>query len=322
VRNSLEIAGFHGWAFSDQDIDPVTSIPSKTTYCVGLAALLSLTAPAVAHSFGAPAGRSGAPGETTCGQCHTSYPLNTGSASFQVLLPSHWQPGEQVPVTVGFFNSRTTTHGFQITARTPAGTTAGFFQPVDGNTQTLTPGSWQTHTSVGITRSWWTFLWNPPDAAHASVTFYVAGNEASGDGTNLGDFIYTISRTIPVFPLTRLGTPRVGATISLELNAPGDAGLGYVIGASLERYGLALPDGRPVPLQSDPLLVLSLLGYPGFRNFRGGLDTAGHAVATADLPNDQNLVGIAFHFAGLTLDGAAPSGVRTVTNGQAVTLEL
>lgn len=300
----------------------MTSTLPRTTVLLALAALLTLAASVPAHSFGAPAGRSGAPGETTCGQCHTSYPLNSGSASFQVLLPSHWQPGEQIPVTIGFFNSRTTTHGFQITARTPGGTTAGFFQSLDNSTQTLTPGSWQTHTGLGTTRSWWTFLWHPPATPDGPVTFYVAGNEASGDGTNLGDFIYTISRTVPIFPLVRIGTPRIGTTITLELNVPGDAGLGYIMGASLERYGLSLPDGRPVPLSPDPLLVLSLSGYPGFQNFIGGLDTAGHATASAALPNDQNLVGIAFHFAALTLDGAAPSGVRTITNGQAATLEL
>jgi hypothetical protein len=40
------------------------------------------------------------------------------------------------------------------------------------------------------------------------VTFYVAGNAANGDGSNNGDFIYTLSRAVPFYvaPLQTVAT--------------------------------------------------------------------------------------------------------------------
>ena len=40
------------------------------------------------------------------------------------------------------------------------------------------------------------FSWTAPEPETSSVTFYVAGNAANGDGSFVGDWIYTQVRTL------------------------------------------------------------------------------------------------------------------------------
>ena len=149
-----------------------------------------------AYSSGPPDGRTGSPvdGKTCNDDCHTSYPLNAGTAVFSISGPAIYTSGETLNMTVSFGSSNTAKHGFELSALDANNNHVGTFSNVDSNTQTIN-GNYIKHTSAGSSQSGnaiWNVQWTAPTSeVQNPVTFYVAGNEANGDSTNQGDYIYT-----------------------------------------------------------------------------------------------------------------------------------
>ncbi len=155
-----------------------------------------------AFSSGPPPGNTGAPGETTCTNCHIA---NPGNGQFTIIAPASYTPGQTYPITVRHQTADPTRKrwGFQLTSL--AGTTPAVnFTILDGNSfiqdgndgrkyveQTLV-GSFGNQMNVAF----WTFNWTAPPSNLGAVTLYAAGNQANNDGTPDGDQIYTATATI------------------------------------------------------------------------------------------------------------------------------
>ena len=145
------------------------------------------------------AGRTGAPNDIcngfTCNvtPCHYSYGLNTGKATFSITAPSAYEKGKTTNIVVKFTNSNTSLHGFEITAMDTTNTKVGTFTSADDTTQTESyRDQYAAHTTIGTAESSWTIQWSAPsENVSGPITFYAAGNEANGDGTSEGDYIYT-----------------------------------------------------------------------------------------------------------------------------------
>jgi len=150
------------------------------------------------------AGRTGAPNDIcndfTCNitPCHYSYGLNTGKAAFSITAPSTYEKGKTTNIVVEFVNSDTSLHGFEITAVDTTNTKVGTFTSTDETTQTESYRyQYAAHTTIGTAESSWTVQWSAPsENVSGPITFYAAGNEANGDGTSEGDYIYTETATI------------------------------------------------------------------------------------------------------------------------------
>jgi hypothetical protein len=122
-------------------------------------------------------------------------------------------------------------------------------------------------------------------------------------------------------PLNGNGDARPGNPYFLDLDVPSAPGLAYVLAGSLGvRPGLALADGRTIPLNLDPVLILSLVDPFTFQNFQSTLDPVGHATATFHVPQIPALTGQRFYFAFVLLDAAAPLGIRLVSNPWGVSI--
>jgi len=145
------------------------------------------------------AGRTGAPNDIcngfTCNvtPCHYSYGLNAGKAAFSITAPSTYEKGKTTNIVVEFANSDTSLHGFEITAMDTTNTKVGTFTSTDDTTQTESyRNQYAAHTTIGTAESSWTVQWSAPsENVSGPITFYAAGNEANGDGTSEGDYIYT-----------------------------------------------------------------------------------------------------------------------------------
>src|SRR3990167_8912878 len=155
-----------------------------------------------AYSGGPPDGRTGSPADSlqTCNDtgCHNNYALNSGSAAFSISAPSSYTLGETLSISISFSNSSTAKHGFELSALDTNNNHVGIFSSVDGDDNTQTSnGDYIKHTSAGSSQSGnasWNVQWTAPTSeVQNPVTFYAAGNEANGDGTNQGDYIYTIT---------------------------------------------------------------------------------------------------------------------------------
>lgn len=154
-------------------------------------------------SSGAPAGRTGAPGDLTCadGGCHVSNAVNSGDGSVVIEAPATFEMGSPVELVVRTSKPGAARFGFQITVRDAQGAMSGSFEVTDG-TQFADFGlatAYLTHAASAPRASdtyEWTIRWIPPSEQATDVTFYAAGNAANGDDTSFNDFIYTTSKEV------------------------------------------------------------------------------------------------------------------------------
>src|SRR3989304_75972 len=163
-----------------------------------------------AWSTGPEAYRAGAPGDKgTCKAdgCHDSFPLDSGNARFSITGPTSFTPGETIKLKVSFNSSSGKLRGFEMTATDTNDNQIGKFKAIGKTTQVIPPkdyrglkkedkGTYIEHTLSGNKKKRWKVKWIAPAKATGTVTFYAAGNEANGDGTTTGDYIYTTTLEI------------------------------------------------------------------------------------------------------------------------------
>jgi len=162
-------------------------------------------------------------------------------------------------------------------------------------------------------------------AADAAGNAYVTGETLSSGQTfpvtvgpdltynGLGDgFVAKVSL---LDDLSASGPPRPGGTITLSLVAVEARGLPYQLGTSLGAGPIPI-DTRQIGLDPDALFLLSIVGaWPGiFSRYGGVIDSKGQAQAAIHIPNIPALIGVRLHSAFVTLDTAAPSGIRSISN--------
>ena len=111
-----------------------------------------------------------------------------------------------------------------------------------------------------------------------------------------------------------MGTPRLGATVTLNLAAIVAHGLRYQLGTSLGAGPIKV-GARAIGLSVDGLLEISVGGlWPHiFQGYSGILDGQGTATARIKLPNVTGLVGTKLFSAFVTFDPTWPLGLRSIS---------
>jgi len=115
--------------------------------------------------------------------------------------------------------------------------------------------------------------------------------------------------------LTGSGTTRPGGQVDFSLTATDDVGLVYHVGTSLGTGPIPI-DSRWLNLSPDDLLRVTVTDlWPWiFSGYRGVIDAQGQAQAAIHIPNVPALIGVRLHSAFVTLDPAAPSGIRSISD--------
>ena len=173
--------------------------------------------PLIVHAFreGPPPRKTGAPGDSTCLDCHIG-PRTDNSPNLNVTFPNGltYTPGTKQKLAVVVSISNVEAWGFEMTARLASDTThaqAGSFSPVDGNTQVIcengsprgsggcpasAPVEFIEHTLPGTQNNTFTFDWTPPASDAGNVEIYVAANASTGPapaGANINLKHYTLT---------------------------------------------------------------------------------------------------------------------------------
>lgn len=114
--------------------------------------------------------------------------------------------------------------------------------------------------------------------------------------------------------LSGIGTPRPGATVTMNLAAIEARGLPYQMGTSIG-IGPIKVDTRKIGLSVDGLLEISVGGkWPHvFKGYSGMLDSQGKASAKIVIPNAAVLVGQKLYSAFVTIDPSWPSSIRSIS---------
>jgi len=198
----------------------------RTLRLLAAGALMLVAGTALAYSTNPPDARTGAPGENTCTQCHSTFPLNSGSGEITLAgFPAEYDPGASYDVTVVLSDPDASRWGFELTLLDAAGDSAGDLILTDGGTQASSSGSrdYVKHNSsgtyAGTTGSaGWDFTWTAPAAGAGELTLYVAGNGANNNGGTSGDRIYASG--FATTELTGVGVGDVPVAFQLLGNAP------------------------------------------------------------------------------------------------------
>ena len=192
-----------------------------------------------AFSTGPPAGYTHAPGELDCSDCHTTPVQSAGTITLNT--PQNYTPGQTYDITVTHATADPTRirWGFELTALDASDEKAGVLVPSDDLTQVVNnqgpfpSRQYIEHTQKGTfagqqNGAHWTFKWTAPTEDVGPVTFYVAGNQANGDGNSSGDNIYfTFSNalfqppapdySVSVAPTSRTFTQNGGTTYNVTV---------------------------------------------------------------------------------------------------------
>ena len=164
---------------------------------------------------------TGAVGESTCLQCHTSHKLNEGRSlggSFEIMgIPEKYEAGKAYILTIQISHPKQSRWGFELSARSADhGAQANRLTPADSNTQVKQDSGvlYIMHTRVGtrmdLVEGSFSFEWVAPEASAGMILFNAAGNAANGNGEPTGDYIYTASG---------FSVPAAGATEITEQTA-------------------------------------------------------------------------------------------------------
>lgn len=194
----------------------LTLMFKRLLYAVALVvavALVMIPDAAMTNSGGAPALRTGAPGESTCASsfCHDSFGLNTGSGSVEILLPNNYSSGEVIEVQVKVAEEGARRFGFEVTAKDAAGSDAGTFTLSNSEIRFASgQAGYITHSPAARVNNekTWMVQWTAPDVSTGDITFYATGNAADGNGSRSGDQIYSTSVMM---------SPASGVTVEDEL---------------------------------------------------------------------------------------------------------
>lgn len=150
------------------------------------------------NQAGSPGGKTGAPGDATCTQCHSGT-VQSGSGFNVVTLTSGGTPVTEylpnttyeVTVTMSTNNAK---NGFEIVALKPGNTMAGTFAITNTtHTKTIVSGGKTrvTHKLAGTDLNTWSFNWTSPATNVGAVTFYLATNQTNSNSDDTGDVIRT-----------------------------------------------------------------------------------------------------------------------------------
>lgn len=155
---------------------------------------------------GGKSGKTGAPGENNCVQCHSGSAVNAGvgSVSLNTGISGGYALGQVYNMSVAVNQTGISLFGFSIVALDANGASVGTFTAgTDNHIENLTIGGnsrqYLTHnTNGGATPNAHTFnfTWAAPSGDAGEITFYVSANAANGNGGTSGDFIYTTSTAV------------------------------------------------------------------------------------------------------------------------------
>lgn len=182
---------------------------------VSFAGWLPMTGRSEASASGPSPSFTGAPLESNCTACHSTFKVNSGTGGVVISgLPQNYLPGQQIPITVTVNDASGVLYGFQLTAVDQSGAKVGEFvipepspSPGVATMQVVTgfvngqERKYIEHTIQGVTPSTfgtrsWQFNWTAPERRVGKLGFYAAGNAANSDSSSDGDQIYTTAKHV------------------------------------------------------------------------------------------------------------------------------
>jgi len=171
--------------------------------------LLGAGRTACGYEDGAPPGHTGGFGEPDCSVCHADSDPNPADGTLQVEgLPDRVLAHSAYELAVVLKHAELRVGGFQLAVRSSDGKPSGQLVSLSDRTRVMEEAGqvYLQHTKEGLHpqadgTARWVFRWIAAGVA-GSVYLHVAANAANDDISALGDYIFTLERTVaPEAPL-------------------------------------------------------------------------------------------------------------------------
>jgi hypothetical protein len=178
---------------------PGVAMHRKIRFAAFLIALIWVLS--IAWSGNPPNGRTGAPGDGLCSDCHSqTNPPQDGNISVDFPLTINANQTYSLIVTVNNPNGLADLAGFQMTVLNSNDQKAGTLSNPSANSVVTPSNSREYHehnpaqSFPGNNMVTWTVDWIAPSGPNMdAITFYAAGIVANGNGNNSGDLFATIT---------------------------------------------------------------------------------------------------------------------------------
>jgi hypothetical protein len=252
----------------------VTAIASSALFLMSNGPVIAVNAyhnntnSALLNSSGATSARTGAPGESTCTQCHSGAAQDGNNVTDLILAGggTDFTPGDVYSMTLTMTNGANK-NGFQLVALDENDDMAGSFTITDVTNTKLISNTglgrdYITHTSSGTSLSSWSFDWGAPAQAE-NVTFYVATNRTNSNNGSTGDEIYLSSHSFANGSLSIDGE---------SLNTEQHFSAGY----SPSSHSIIVDFGVNILNQKVSINLLDLSGKSIFFNNEGAFNMGNH----------------------------------------------
>jgi hypothetical protein len=206
-----------------------------------------------------PVNKTGAPGHSSCAECHTG--RGSGNVALSFSGGSEYQPGQLYSIMVAITDPRQRRFGFSMVARDADNNRTDVGTWSAGSNDTRTHGSRNSHVShraAPFANGSHTFTvnWKAPSTGVGDVTFYVAANAANGNGASRGgDNVYLNRLTISQPPVPNQppsltvpeGTLSINQGIAtpiegISINDPDAGGGDVIVNLSAENGLLSVAD--------------------------------------------------------------------------------
>ena len=144
-----------------------------------------------------PLSKTGAPGETTCTDCHSGS-IQSGNGTINFIyddgLNTGYLPGEtyifEIGIDAGIQN------GFQVTILDDNDIKAGTFIAGANTSIGLSAGKQYIGHSASTNITNWQFQWTAPVTAQGNLRAYYSFNKSNGNSTTSGDIIYVGNKVL------------------------------------------------------------------------------------------------------------------------------
>lgn len=147
-------------------------------------------------SSGGQTGLTGAPGESTCIQCHSGVNIQNSTVASITFSGTNnkYIPGSTYTINVELIGAPSAKNGFQLVAlRNSDDTNVGTLTITDALNTQLSNNPNRTyvgHTGSGNSITSWSFDWTAPTSQEGDITFYLAANVSNNNGLTSGDEVH------------------------------------------------------------------------------------------------------------------------------------
>ena len=137
--------------------------------------LLFLSSYTILYPNGAPAAKTGSPGDgSNCTECHGGSPTTTAGLITSTIPVTGYVAGQTYQITATNPLTGSGKMGFEVSPQNVAGTQLGTLVAGTGSHLVTGGTKYVTHTNANTTTNTWTFGWIAPAAGTGAVTFYGA----------------------------------------------------------------------------------------------------------------------------------------------------